>query len=651
MTIMEMNVGAAGIDEVPLTVESHICFAEVFHRLFKIGIYYPIGHVVLDQAASKFIQQLREKFPSSPAVTIEVDSSRLMVEKTALPEDVNSAKELVGMLSNMGIKSIVMQRTITLKQLLQFVRAILAWRVQLESASSFIDFELVDIPETVQVTQQRYLVDTNAVVVGSVGRSSSQTVAELCSALSRQGLNDWQIHQCQNLLTSLATQKRGEWLDIRGFPNATWHDVQDLLYKIVTGGYDSTNQESAIVDQNDVTVLASIFDSLERRVTDRSAKDTINLLISHLTGTGPTGIKKISATKPAEVSAWQNIRKPKVSAAEIFQFVEDNRVPLKVLEKITSTDRCEIISVILQLLLRKDGVKASDSCERMFTTLVSSSMTSKERHVLSGGIKYFAEIEAEEIFRKTLSMVLTSLRNPEKPSSLDFLVDLWSKLPYTLHVKVWPFAVNELLAVGICENNLTFCKLLEIVSHFPLNRMRTLRSQLEELDTFREKNLAPAIFRPSYLYSYLFFSFLLETSLGEAIAERVLQELQNDPQDKFIAVVAPMLQISDPHHLEFIHLYLAQVKTHSPPLTLKMAAGEIILAYLENINEEQKEQSWLPKTIQAMADLQVRGAVDILGRITTEKKMGLVPVWPKSCRMAAEYVLEKMSNRQLSRLL
>ncbi|EKD34178.1 MAG: hypothetical protein ACD_75C02437G0002 [uncultured bacterium] len=651
MTNMAMKDGSSEASSVSPVVQSLVNFIEVFYRIFKIGNYYPIGHVVLDQAAFNFLQQLRETFHALHTVTIEVDSHRLLVEKTALPEDTPSAQELGGMLANLGIKSIEMQRDMPHKHVLQFVRALLAWRGHLESASSFISYDISGLPSTVRITQLEYLVDENSIVPEGKEGGNNIPLEELCAALGSRGLDDRQLLQCREFLAKLSVPEDGEKPTVPGLPHATWQDVQNLLYRVVTRDHRQDEHISAMVAQNDVSALASIFGRLERSVTDSKGKTAINLLLRHLTGSGTSRPGPVREVAKVEVPHRQGVAKPTVTAGQITQFVDDNKMPIAALEKITSADQSEIISVILQMLGSTENRKSIDSCERMLAAFVNGLMTAEERMVLIGGMRNFAEGEDEDRFRGVLKLVLTSCRETQSLLSFTFLKEMWSKMPYNLHGAVWPFVVNELLIVGMGESKERFYEVTEIASHMQLGAMRCLRSQLEELDAFREQKVAPVVFCPAWIRSYRLFAFLLETSLAGIIAEKVVAELQNAPPEQFIAVIAPILQISVPDHLQFLHSYLAEVRHDSPPLALKMAAGQIILQFLENITEEQKKLPWLAKTIDAMAGLQVRGTKEILDRIANERRMGLLPAWPKQCRQAATTALDKIKSRQLSRLL
>ncbi len=68
------------------------------------------------------------------------------------------------------------------------------------------------------------------------------------------------------------------------FSNATWHDVQTLLYKIVTGEYLLDGQSFQALANSDINVIASIFNRLESSLPDKKSRETIKFLVSHMVG-------------------------------------------------------------------------------------------------------------------------------------------------------------------------------------------------------------------------------------------------------------------------------------------------------------------------------------------------------------------------------
>ncbi len=214
-----------------------IDFIEALYRIFKVGIYYPNGHAVLDQAVSKCVQQLREISTSLKWINIENQRNGLLVEGIKLPDTSVSVKELHLLLDKLGIRSIEIDRTIREKQLLHFVQKLLAWRMQLESTQSYINFNIDDLPQGIRVRQQEFLIDETLIVTEDSENDYTQNLEDICIALGQQGLNRQQVEQCRELLEKFSVPVKEGTDEKNIMPNATWQDVQNLLYKIVTGAY------------------------------------------------------------------------------------------------------------------------------------------------------------------------------------------------------------------------------------------------------------------------------------------------------------------------------------------------------------------------------------------------------------------------------
>ena len=635
-----------------LSEKNLVSFVEAFYRIFKVGIYYPIGHVVLDQAANNCIMQLRAISPSLNFVKIEIEGNGLLVEEMKLPEISIHVKELYLLLSKLGIRSIEIERSIPFKELLYFVKKLLTWRIEVESAQAFINFNVVDLPDGIRVEQQEFLVDETSILHEDLNNDYRQSLEELCLALGEQGLDKQQVEQCRGILEKLSEPRVWKENAINGFPNATWHDVQTLLYEIITGDYSLDDQAVAPGAQSDVEVLTSIFASLESSFPDKKSKEAIKYLISHLTERKtdqPERVKKSAYPKKKLRQLLNDDQK--VSVSELKTFIYDNSIPLKILEQITSVDSSEEMSIILQLISSNQDKQLMENLEQKLKKILSGRLADREKDVLIDGIEHFVDSGKFAYFRHLLTMVLRSSRDSENLCSLDFVVELCSKMPQTMHLLLWPFVVNELLVVGKKENRESFFQATEVASHMHSNGMKNICSQLEEMDAFQEQMVAQSIFSPSLLFSYKLFAFLIETSLGAILYEKIFSGLLAEPQDSLIEAVGPLLEIQNPLHLEFVRSYLQQAHLAEPPLTLKMAAGQLILEYLQNISEEEKELPWLKTTIAATAGLYVKDMGIMLSKIVKDKKMGILPAWPKNCRKAANEALKALKPKSLVELL
>lgn len=641
-------------DNLPRLAETKlVAFIEALYRIFKVGIYYPTGHAVLDQSANNCMQQLRDISPTLEWIKISVDRNNLLVENIALPDTSTSVKDLYRLLEKLGIRSIALHVSITLKSLLFFIKKLLNWRMQLESTQSFITFDGADLPEGIRLEQQEFLVDERAIIEESVDIDSQQNLNKICLALGEQGLNKQQVEQCREFLEKLSKPQEGKkQTDIKEYPNATWEDVSSLLYKIVTGAYSLDKEQYDAVANSDINVIGSIFENLESTLTDKKSKETIKFLLSHLTGRGSNGSEVESALKkPPKVMRRLLENHEKLSVSELKLFIYENTIPIKILARITAVDSSEELSILLQLFSADTTEELGGKLELKLKTLLRERLNKRSKEVLAGGIIYCADAGNVRWFRRLFTLVLHSLRESEYLGSVEFIVDIWGRVPAATQIVFWPYLVNELLVAGRGDNNEIFHKATEIASQLHIDRMRKLCFYLEEMDACREKKAAATAFDPTYIFSYKLFAVLYETSLGETLVKIVFSTLVEKPQDTLFAAIGPVLDLTMPAHFGFFRSYLTQAHLKEPPLALKMAAGQIILEFLQNISEEAKTLPWVDKTIAATAGLQVKGMKEMLHNIVKEKKMGVLPRWPRNCRIVAETTLKSMQRPSLSQLL
>lgn len=646
------TAGTPEKQHIPFSDEIFVSFIEAFYRIFKVGIYYPDGHVVLDQSASACIQQLREISPSLKCLKIEVEQNGLSIETMKMPETLRSVKELHLLLAKLGIRTIEIERSIPLEELLYFVKNVLIWRSQIETTQSLINFNIVDLPPGIRLEQLEFLVDKRSILQEDSENDYRQSLNDLCIALEKQGLTKQQVQQCRGFLEKLSESTEGTADSFQGFPNATWDDVQTLLYEITTGSYSLDEQGITAVANSDIDVISSVFENLELSLSDKKSKETIRFLMSHLAGrnNGQSKTAKESVQQKKKLRQLLNDDQT-ISISELKKFVFENSIPLKILEQINSVDSREDMSIILQLIASELDNQLREILEQKLKTNLRSKLTDREKVVLVGGIKNLADLGDFGSYRDLLTLVLQAMRDFESHGSLDFVVELWNKMPQAMQLLIWPFVVNEFLVVGEGKNKESFFEATKVASQMHNEGMTVLCSQLEELDAFQEKLVAPSFFCPKHIFSYRLFAFLFGTSLGDIIAEKVVSGLLLEPQDKLFAAVGPLLEITTASHLNFVQSYLIQAHLGEPPLSLKMATGQIILEFLQNISEEEKQLPWLPKTIAAMAEFYLKDMECMLYKIVKEKKMGILPTWPKNCREAANDVLKSIKRPSLAELL
>ncbi|MGB3212955.1 MAG: hypothetical protein WBB19_19795 [Desulforhopalus sp.] len=641
-----MNTSQQDHQEVPPHLEQKklIEFLESLHRIVKIGIYYPAGHKVLDQAAEQFQRNISEVADTKSSARIELQNKTLSVEGHEIAKPTNALHEFKKLIADLGIGAIEIDRSILLPELLQFVKSLLLGRSQLQGVKEFTQAKIDTLPTTVRIVQKEFLVDERAVLLDAGDEDPEHGLNTVFQVLAEQGLERDKIEQCKKFLNDLTERFSNKPLNVQGLPAVTWSDVRGLLIKVVSNAYHLNDNSAGVFAQNELNAISTIFRGLQKEVKDAESQETINLLVSVFGGSAFNKSKLEDG--PGRLNEIRQADKVPVKSAEQLQsFVNDNRVHQKTLEKINQIDRREELSILLQLLQWKQEPVVEDRIRQILRNILACRLNERETETLINGVTHLETSADNKIFYETVYFLTLVFRNGKIFSPLQFLMMICQKTSPAANPLLWPILINELLASGRTANQDAFTELTHIAAGLSADEMKERWSELEVMDSYQEKKIAADIFDPTLKNTFPLFSFLLDTTLKRQIGARILSSLVTNPPDWFIEAVAPLLQLSVPQHMKFLQIYLLVAQENSFTVNLRMAAGSLIVHNLPEISEQQMSQAWVVKTIQATPEMQTEETRQLLQRITEEKRMFIVPKWPNACRRAATAALAKLRRK------
>lgn len=635
--------------EIPPHLEQKklIEFLESLHRIFKIGIYYPAGHKVLDQAAEHFQKNISGVADLNRSVRIEVKGESLIVEGHQIGMLSNTLTEFKKIIMDLGIGSIEIDRAILLPELLQFVRCLLLGRSQLQGIKQFTQAEITNLPSSVQILQKEFLIDESAILLDAIDEDSGHGLNTVFQILAEQGLDRGKIEQCKKFLNNLTEIYSCKPINIKGLPTVTWNDVRGLLVKVVTKAYNPSGNGAGELVQTELNTISAIFKGLQKELKDTESQETINLLVSVFGGGSfnkkkPVEVKKkVKEVRPAEKAPVQSIE-------QLQSFVDYNTVHRKALEKINQIDRREEMSILLQLLQWNQEPQVEGRIRQSLRDILTTQLNEREVVTLIQGVMHLATVMESDRFADIVHFLATVLHNGQNLSSQQFLLILCQKVSSAIRTLLWPLIVNDLLAAGRTADQKVFSGLAGIAADLSAGEMKERWRDLEKMDCFQEKRIAADIFDPALKNTFPLFSFLLDTTLKRQIGARILNNLAASPPDWLIEAVAPLLQLSNYQHMKFLQIYLLVAHQGQFSANTLVAAGTLIVHHLPEISEEQMGQPWVVKTIQATPEVQVEETRPLLQRITEEKRMFIVPKWPNDCRRAAAAALKQLKRRPLA---
>ena len=196
-----MDTSQKDLQEIPPHLEQKklIEFLESLHRIFKIGIYYPAGHKVLDQAAEQFQRNISGIADTNRSVLIELQNETLLVEGYKISTLTNALSEFKKLISDLGIGNIAIDRSIPLPELLQFVKSLLLGRSHLQGIKEFTQAEIDNLPASVRISQKEFFIDESAMLLDANDEDAGHGLNTVFQFLAEQGLDTGQDRAMQEI--------------------------------------------------------------------------------------------------------------------------------------------------------------------------------------------------------------------------------------------------------------------------------------------------------------------------------------------------------------------------------------------------------------------------------------------------------------------
>jgi hypothetical protein len=629
-------------DANPVTLNE---FMSSLQRLFKIAIYYPTGHIILDKATDRFMELLAQLAGEKPAVTVRIFHNSVILEDVELNSTEPFVKDFNALFSTLGISAVSISRHISIREIHDFIRKMLAYKAKILGAKQFTQIEITDLPPSIEIEQKEFLARSDRSVSGD-NSDSVDNLNSFVESLAKYGLNETEIEQCRTLLNTLPQQLSSSNIDMGDLPSASWDDVANLLARAIKGGKNKDKQGKITSTAHaNINALATILKKLEIETHDKKSRDAINLLVSIIR-------KPLTETADDSAAAEEIIIRrtfpdtPSVNIAQIQDFSSKQKLNPKILVKIpTSLQDNETLSILMQLAHFEQPLPSQIRMQQLFRETLSATLSDKSLEILSNGLHLLARQDKQARLSATIRMLTDPIRRSPQGNTLTLFQQTLKLCDNNENVIFWPHVVNELLVEGSSKDKINYHNLCLFAARLSNEQMNAALPRLRALDAFQENKIASDIFHAVSPACYPLFAFLLKTEIERYIGERVLGGLRRNPRDWLIKAVAPLLDLSRQEDKLFLYSYLRQATQKRLSEPLKKTAGAIIAASLPHIAQERRNESWMIDTISALAQLPGEKTIELLKQIAGGKKLLFIPEWPAACRTAAQIALQAGSGR------
>lgn len=613
-------------------------FIGSMQRLFKIGIYYPKGHAILDKATARFIGHLTALAGDTPSVTLEDQGNELLLEGIQLNAKIPFVQEFNSILSALGISKISIDRNISVSDLHIFVRKMLVYKSKMLNIKEFALFELSDFPPSITIKKKEFLARKDRSISDDRSGEAAENLEILNQSLVDFGLNEKEIDQCISLVESLPEQLVGTQ-DISTLPSASWDDIARLFVDAIKGeSPTATIPQKQATARSNINILLSILKKIESEVHDKNSQKTINLLTSIIKK--PFLDKNYAHPEKKRTSHPTSPEITNISIKQIQNYIDKAKVKKNAVTNIpeSSWDN-EILGIIMQMAQHSQSIQNQVHMQQFFREILAKAIPQKTLEILACGLLDIVRQEKPALTTLILRQLIEVFRRSKHINSLQFFlftVEMGNEDDGRI---LWPYIVNEILIQGSSIDPVSYQPLCQFAANYPFEEMNTRLPQLQSLEVYQENNIAPDIFHAITPSCYPLFAFLLKTDIERYLEDRILGGLRRHPADWLMKALVPLLDLSKQEHKFFLHSYLRQGSHTLISASLKTVATKIITQSLSTLAQERRGETWVQSTISALAKIPTSESRNLLEEIASRKKMLFLSDWPVECRKAAEKAL------------
>ncbi len=615
-------------------------------RYFKVGLYYPNGHTVADQAAAYFLHSLNEIAGKDDIfVRFTVDESTLSIMDIEADSSLFSVQHFHDLLHSLGISTLEIHRDITPDELRLFLSRLIFLRTNVQRTRHFQEIEITGMPETIKIHQLKFLASDSASNKVGSGDCSQPTIDYLLSSLVQHGYREEQVSVCRQLLESIPNTLSKRPIAESDLPSVTWDDVEKLLRRVAESiqSPSKASQTHHLDKSQNVDTLVAILKSMEKATGGTRSRDAVNMLVKILKESQPQ--PKDDKEKTSSPTSNHNIHNdpPGLTISELHRSL----FPLKKLTippNLGENNRSEDLSILMQMLNRDRRLFATLRMQEELRGCLRAPLDEKEWQVFIKGMQQLIKTKNRERLEAVFLIILDILRRSEHTTPLIFLRDIVQGITKKEFVTCWPFLVNEAFIAGPQDEPEIFSEICTMIGLISQEDMHRNLPRIEKLEALRERCIAAAMFSPPPASLNALFVLLLNSSQAKYINEQLVSGLKLQHLGWLDKALGPLLDDAMPSHQQFIIDLLQQRDPNQPSRSLKKNGASIIVDKLPAISPEQRKEEWVPHTIGALAKAQIPGVRKMLKHIMKSTHYLIIPDWPRATRNAAQEVLKGMNR-------
>ncbi len=476
-------------------------------RVFKIGVYYPSGHAMCDQAADLFLRALTKVIAKAPALRFECGRENLSVQGFELDLAMRGVRGFLGLLNEVGISAVEFDSTVTAADLHRFVTQMLHYRNRIKGAHDFQQVIVDGMPPTIAVEHLEFVARDVGAGEGcgpdggpGGGDAANPSLEALLATLLKHGLTPQEMARCRRLLEAVPGYLQENRLTGVALPQVSWADVERLLLRAAKqpSGGSGEGTGNARAPSTNLDALAAIFASLGEKHGTADPHQAIDLLVALSRRTPPspdpeTTADAASLPKPAAAPPVTREDQPIADLRAALAACAEKDVGALQFE---AENRGEILTILMQMLQRDQKPQAQLRIQKQLRDILRSPLQPAERAIAVAGTQDLLGLGGADRLHGALRIITEALRSSEHSAPLRFLCDVVRGRPREDLLRLWPFLVNELLLTGSRNDMEIFEEACDAAARPTPAEMEAGLPVLETLESLRDRRCARDVFAP-----------------------------------------------------------------------------------------------------------------------------------------------------------
>ncbi len=632
----DLNLDPGHISELMVTLE----------RVFKIGVYYPSGHSMCDQAADGFLAALKIIVGKRAALRFDVGGGKLFLEGELLDQKMPGIESFLDLIEGIGVSAVVMDSNLTATDLHDFVAILLKYRTVVRGSRNFQQIVCEGMPLTISVEHIEFKSheQENGDKESGYGNgdSSQPTIDALLKTLASQGLTPEEVDRCRQLLEAIPGYLREAPQKSTGMPSVSWAEVEKMLAQVVRGIPNSGSSDvipptDRAQSHQNLDALTSIFRSLGQNTEDEETFEALDLLLSQLSRPSPIN-ERDSKKSPPQPKPMNELQPIEELLADIKTCAEEAGTEGNILK---DDSQAEELAILLQMLDKEQKRPVMARIQKRLRDIGRTSLTAKEWSIAVGAARDFLDFESEEHTDMALAMVLESVRSSGMQSCLKFFNDIQRKTTDEKRNYLWPYFMNEILMEGRTLDAEAFRKISQIVGLADRETILEHLPRLKEMDAFKLQRCARGAVAPMPAELRLAFATLASQPEGEYLAQWFFELLKNQPRGWLARGVMPLIQSFDSRFKDFIIQLTLESGENEISESLAEKATDIISEFLPLLGARERHRTWVPNSFTALARIRLPASRRVLKNLLSSRQFLFFHVWPVACRHAAQRALDQ----------